>query len=40
MVIYPSTIEKLPSELVILHIIAGYVCVYAFRLLTKVYEQI
>lgn len=40
MVIYPSTVEMLTPGLIILHIAAGYMCIYIFRLLFKVYEQI
>ncbi len=40
LVIYPSSIDRLTSGLIVIHIIIGYVCVFVARLFCKVYEYI
>ena len=40
LVIYPSSIYRLTVGLVIAHIIVGFICIFASRIVFKIYEQI
>ena len=40
LVIYPSSIDHLTPPLVAGHMIAGFLCIFVFRVFFKVYEQI
>ena len=40
LIIYPRSIDKLTPNLVAFHMCLGYLCIYIFRLVFKVYEQI
>ena len=38
--VYPRSIDNVNMELAIAHIVLGFICLYVFRFITKVYEQI
>ncbi len=40
LIIYPMTIDHLSANMVAMHMFAGYLCLYIFRLIFRVYEQI